>query len=105
MENSSNSVIELEQLLLHSDLSDDCFIKIFEYLRPIDLLKICEIDTVLKTSHTDLIKNSVIKKKMFDLDVMQQIWPIEKILETFGRSMKRISIEVSFIDGSFLMMV
>lgn len=99
MENCSNSVIELEQLLVHSDLNDDCFIKIFEYLRPIDLLKICEIDTVLNTSHTNLIKNSVIKKKMFDLVVMQEIWPIEKIFETFGRSMKRISIDVSLTDG------
>lgn len=96
---SSTNNLELESILLQmrNKLNEDCLLEVFKYLSIVELLKICDIDTEENAFFFDFIRDRIIKMRLIncnDIVELQQAWTINKIFETFGRSMTRIKVSV-----------
>lgn len=94
MEIADNSTTNLEKLLRCSGLNEDCLVYIFEYLSVCDLLTICKLDTENDKTLTNLIKDRMIKTKLFDFDQIHArgIWSDNQVFEIFGQSMQRLKV-------------
>lgn len=87
----------LEKLLQRSGLNEDCLVHILKYLNVCELMSVCDLDTETDKSFTNLINNRVIKRKLFHFGKIQsqRTWPVVKVFENFGHSMKRLKVSPS----------
>lgn len=75
---------------LRHGLNDDCLCEIFKYLDVHSLIQLCKLDVYYK----NLILQSIIGKKLIEFKPLQKCWTMYKIFREFGKSMRKIKIEV-----------
>lgn len=100
-----NTPISLEELLLNSGLNEDCLVEILSYLNISDLLIVCTFDSEGDKTFTELIREKVASKILFDLDAIsiQRTWSITKIFEIVGSKMTKIKVTVSLATFNYYM--
>lgn len=100
----SVKVLSEKTCRLRHGLNVYCLLKVFDYLRPYDLIQVCKVDKYFK----ELIITHLIKNKILNLgfvifesedwkrqnDFKQTHGELSEIFETFGRSMRKFKISM-----------
>lgn len=96
-----------ETCRLRNGLNENCLLKVFDYLRPYDLIQLCTLDTFFN----ELIINWTLKKKRLDLGMLnhnakdvferKKNERIYEIFQTFGKSMRKFTISTDSVTSLF----
>lgn len=82
---------------LRHGLNYDCLCEVFGYLSVSDLIRLCEMDVY----YQNLIATHVIGKKLIDFTKSYPHWRKRKIIEVFGKSMRKIKMDKENALGDF----
>lgn len=108
MTDQNKSPITLEELLIKSGLNEDVLVEILLRLDTRELLKICDFDSETDKTFINLIEKRVVPKKIIDMDAVEKFylkekWNASRIFRTFGKSMTKLKITISFVTFYYLM--